>query len=603
MANFVLLVDPNPERRRRFTATVEPELPLVEGLSSCRCESGDFCCLWAAPERAACSHRADENGAAVVWGEPIEGDSDKRIDAEQLASRWNHQEAKTIEAFDGFHASCLYHPQRGLTVGSDILGLFPIYYYGDDEVLLVGSSPELFRHHPAFRPQLNPPALISILLLGHPLEGETLWQDVRRLEARNVLRWQAGKKPKELLQFALPLSKRYFDLPFSAHIDLLSESLEQAVKRHVPSGRSYGMLLSGGLDSRMLGGFMRERQLDVTALTIGQATDLEAECARCVAKELGFRQQFSKVNCEAFGEGALLQAKWMHLNHSFALVHDWPLLKPIKRLPSPVVMGFMLDCVINARSIEQSFDPEVQAPTFRKMFAILNCFAFQPEVVRRLVRTAELKDLVDATLGRIRRIYNSYSDYEFQRVWAFCLNHRSRFLAGCAPWDFSFAGTSITPAVDRRLVTLGAGLPAASLAERRLQKESCIQRLPDLAALPLDRNTYNAEPLKPRLRYLLRQYLQRKINRLVGRRGAQSAGQGLERRYYYRLFDFENPGWKAVRRLAESHREAVEDLLDRRVLDELLPSPDVRIPVRNPIAETEGLKTLVGLILWAKDHL
>ena len=196
MANFVLLVDPNPERRRRFTATVEPELPLVEGLSSCRCESGDFCCLWAAPERSACSHRADENGAAVVWGEPIEGDSDKRIDAEQLASRWNHQEAKTIEAFDGFHASCLYHPQRGLTVGSDILGLFPIYYYGDDEVLLVGSSPELFRHHPAFRPQLNPPALISILLLGHPLEGETLWQDVRRLEARNVLRWQAGKKPK-----------------------------------------------------------------------------------------------------------------------------------------------------------------------------------------------------------------------------------------------------------------------------------------------------------------------------------------------------------------------------------------------------------------------
>jgi hypothetical protein len=43
--------------------------------------------------------------------------------------------------------------------------------------------------------------------------------------------------------------------------------------------------------------------------------------------------------------------------------------------------------------------------------------------------------------------------------------------------------------------------------------------------------------------------------------------------------------------------------VDRARLDEYLPPPELDLPMRNGIVEPSGRKLLVGLILWARDHL
>ena len=103
--------------------------------------------------------------------------------------------------YDGLYACFYYDTFKRLAVSTDILGLFPIYYWPHGDVILVGTSPELFRHHPLFNAAFNPFALVSILTTTNILNGETLLKEVRRLDAGHLLFLAMGQKAEEHLQF------------------------------------------------------------------------------------------------------------------------------------------------------------------------------------------------------------------------------------------------------------------------------------------------------------------------------------------------------------------------------------------------------------------
>jgi hypothetical protein len=79
---------------------------------------------------------------------------------------------------------------------------------------------------------------------------------------------------------------------------------------------------------------------------------------------------------------------------------------------------------------------------------------------------------------------------------------------------------------------------------------------------------------------------------------------GYERRYYYRILDINNAGWRSVRRMAEPYREKVRHLFDEEVFNQLVPPSDVTVQFGNePIAESSGMKLLIGFLLWSRDNL
>jgi hypothetical protein len=126
-----------------------------------------------------------------------------------------------------------------------------------------------------------------------------------------------------------------------------------------------------------------------------------------------------------------------------------------------------------------------------------------------------------------------------------------------------------------------------------------------LAALPLDRNSKDTSPLIVSFYHKLItrlskvsdfQYRKYKVKQLLGI-------PEFERRYYYRVFDINNPGWLAVRREAEQFRPKAEEIFNPAVLRELLPPPDVPIHVHDGIVDASSRKTLLGLMLWAGRNL
>jgi asparagine synthase (glutamine-hydrolysing) len=545
---------------------------------------------------------ADSEGAAVLWGEAIPGPGPERIDAARLRDDWQGAKEDPPEAYDGFYAGVVENHQRGLIVGADLLGLFPVYYCAVGGAILIGSSPELFRHHAEFRMELNPAGLVGILLTNGLVGGQTLLKGVQRLSPGHLLVWRAGRGPREVRQYQIPASTRYFDLPFGAHVEILDEAVKAAIRRHVPGGKRHGLLLSGGLDSRLLGGYLKENGTETIALTLGLPTDIEMQCAIPVARALGFAHRTAEIASDSYAQDAPLCASWEHLAAGFNGVIWWGLRNDLRALESDVVSGIALDSALAPHLLYGEGSAESRGASFGKVLGYYNRWGIGADLLKKLLRREVFKDLIPETIDQMQATYESYSDLDSQRAWSFQLHHRARLHTGSMAWHFSLGAWPVLPVLDRGLLAAAGGMPIATIAERRAENQLLCKRFPPLAALPLDRNTYDTKPLEPRIRYLLADYLSHKL-RVFRRPLFGGRKQNVERRYYYRIYDFNSPGWVAVRKLAEPHRALTLDFFEKDFLQELLPGPDARLRFQDGIMDASGLKMLTGFFLWANDHV
>lgn len=599
MSNFVVIVDSDVERRTSFIEAIKPDLPPIDGLVTSSCSLGNFSAVWSAGAQAPVSYVSDAEGAAVLWGDAINAESD-RLDAARLRNLWNDPVHRSKAVFDGFYAGVVYHPDFGLIAGADLLGIFPVYYYAKGDVLLMGSSPELFSRHPVFQKKFNPVGLVGILLTMHMFDGQTLLKDVRRLASGHLLSWQPGSTPTEALQYEVPVSNQYFSFPFSAHVDILDHAIDETIERHVQPDESYGLLLSGGLDSRMLAGYLKEKDIHPVALTLGKPTDQEMRCATPVARTMGFQHHTMDIGYEQYPFYANLLTKWEHIANGFNGIMGWGSYNLGKFAPR-IIMGHSMDAVMGTNYINWAYSPTSNTMSFEALFAKVNAWGISPDILRKLLRHEVFGDLVDEVIAGIKKVYEGYSDSESQRAWCFNLYNRQRFHVGSAAWQLSFGAWPVLPALDRRLLKTAGAMPAATIAERRAQIALVCKRFPHLAALPLDRNSYNTDPLRPRPHHQLIRYLRKRLTPLF--HFSHRVLNKEERRYYYRLFDFNSPGWLAVRQQAEPYREQAMHLFNKEEFEKLLPGPDVPLNLRDGIIDASGLKSLLGFMLWSKDHL
>ncbi|MGB3508766.1 MAG: asparagine synthase-related protein, partial [Microcoleaceae cyanobacterium] len=583
MANLIIIVDPDPERRTNFINKVRPLLPPFTGLVTNSCTTGNFASIWAANSQAPISHCTNNNGAAVVWGNAITHDSTEQNDAESLQQKWHPvNNNNSFPTFDGFYAATVYHPQHGLIVGADLLGFFPLYYYTDKNVALIGSSPELFRYHPNFNTKFNPQGLVGLLLLRHLVDEQTLWSNAKRLGAGNILQWKPKTGAQELEHYRLPCSSNntpYSHLSFSEHLDILDEAIDQAIARHTATSKKHNFLLSGGLDSRMLAGFLQRQGIEPVAFTLGNPGDMELECATAVTHHLGWKHRVVSTPMNKYPFYANFVVNWEHLAGGFSgttgMVSNAHFY--LQNSPGTIINGFAMDGVIGSlKSSDISFQS-----TFHRH----NSSGFPPEVLNKLLNQDIFGNSLSETVTLLHENYESYSALEWQKIWCFTIYYFNRFVLGTMAWEISFGAWPILPILDRQLLETVIRLPISTLNNRKAQKELVCTRFPQLAELPLDRNSWNMEPLKPsqtRQQLNLLFKLQQKWRRL-------QLELGYDRRHYYRIADINNAGWQAVRREAETYRSKVEHLFNMDVFNELLPPPDVKLKFKSDsIKESSG---------------
>lgn len=588
MANFIAIVDGDEERRRVLLRSVRDGIAPLDGLRIDAIESGDFAAVWAASDRAPISTASSSTEAAIIWGDAIPGPGPERIDAARLLRLWGDRDTPPA-SFDGFHAAIRYDATHGLTAGADVLGLFPVYYAALDGALLVGSSPELFSKHPSFAARISPEGLAGLLLAHAVVDGKALLSETRRLQPGHVLIWRPGSQPLERLQYAIPVVDPRQGSSFREDVDAMDAAFADAIDRHVPYDEPAGILLSGGRDSRHLAGYVRARGIDLHALTLGCPTDYEVEFAQSVARVVGANHRVTNVDAEACAWGAMRQARWEHLAMGFSSVHTWAAIEPLRELPTRFVCGYLRE-ICESKPSDFIHDPFIGVAWKQRGIAA--------PTLARLLRPGVFSGEVERAGRTIRAAYTGACTIESQRPWRFSLSHEARAHAGGVPWRLSFGSWPVLPILDRTVLEVMASLPASSIGNRRAQDDILRRRFPDLARLPLDRNSHDTLPLLPSVRERIRHRVWRAAEPLRRRMPLL-----VERRYYHRMYDMNGPGWQAIRRLAEPHRERLADLVDMDELAKLVPPPETPVIVRNTIGDTYGRKLLVGLMMWSGDHI
>lgn len=595
MANLLAVVDPSAERRTQFMRTAEGWLAPVPGLTTSSHAVDGVSLAWAADARAPIDHLIDPGGATVIWGEAVRSSDARRFSAAAL--RATRQAGESGERLGGFHCLFDYGSERGLTVRADLLGAFPVYWWSSGDVLLVGSSPTLFRLHPDFRVRLDPQGLVGILLIHNIAGGRTLLRGVRRLAAAHTLTWRTGEQPREAVEHPLPIYEQPLDMPPRAHADVLHRALSGAVSRHAPPESSYGLLLSGGRDSRMLAGYLTGQGSKVEALSLGLRREFDAGLARRVARELRIPHRIVEDSQAEFPRWAEVQARWEHVSNGFSTIQSWGTHLHARELPGRLVNGYLMGQLVGGIHVDWPYDPDNATMSFENFFRRINGWGIVPEALARLLRRDVFAGVVETTIDELRATYESYGDAESRRAWWFDIHHLQRFHIGGHLWRLSFGAWPVLPVLDPEVLSAVSAAPAGALANRGVQDVLLRTRFPALAAIPMD---YGEPPLKLTRRGIAEMAAWHARDRVLSRR--RGASSNLRR--YRRLYDVGNAGWEAVRGIAEAHREVAYEVFVPEELTRILPPRPAPVPLRGgPVLGNLGPHLLLGILLWSGEFL
>ncbi len=158
--------------------------------------------------------------------------------------------------------------KQRLLVARDAMGIKPVYYSVDRNVLTFGSEIRAVVAGMDYRPKVDPLAVSLFLRYRYTPAPLTTFAGVRKLAPGEMIVVDQGKlEIRRWYEFTpTPFHKQPSD---EEATETLLELYRAAVKRHLISDVPVGLLLSGGIDSGLLLGLMSECGRDWPTYTVG----------------------------------------------------------------------------------------------------------------------------------------------------------------------------------------------------------------------------------------------------------------------------------------------------------------------------------------------
>jgi hypothetical protein len=587
MAGVLFLRDPDPVRLRRGLEAATAALRRMD-LEVSSLEHGPIGIAWGSFAGAPVQHAP----GVFVMGEVIPGPGPERCSAQSYAERCAGYDVPP--PFDGLHVAATFDEHGAIRVVADLLGNFPIYTAALSERLFIATSPALITSQDGVRAGLDIHGLVGLLLTNGSLRGRTLYQGIRRLAAGHAVVAAPGQPPREVGQYAIPINDESHDVPIEESARRMHEALVGATKRHVTADVPHTMMLSGGLDSRLLTGVMVGQGITVEAITRGDPTDLEYRCARGVARHLGIPHRLVP---HASGSFDRFERSLGWDGMSCAPGGGSEGLGETLRYARPhIVSGYLADSIMGAPFARKSFDPESQRSSAERYVARNNVWGVPLEILPRLLRKDVFADSLEVVHKELCDDFMSAGDTFMMRSWLFDLSHRQRYVMGRMFPRMAFGSWPRAPQLDREVLRVTAGIPLPVFAAKRLEREILERFYTGLARVPLDRNDPDTTPLLPSAMDLIRAGIDRRVRRVRQQIGLPRP----ERRYYHRTFDFNGAAWRHTRLAAAPDRERLYELFDRATLDAFLPAPDAHWQPTGLIEGASGVKMLTALGVWLR---
>ena len=224
-------------------------------------------------------------------GVAFRGHSDTEVIVEGC-DRWGV--GPTIERLNGMFALVLWdRERRDLTLVRDRLGIKPLYWGWQGDVLFFASQPAAFAAHPAGAPTLDRDALNAYVRFNYVPAPRSIWAGIAKLEPGCMVTLDAAGRVEH---------RRYWNLRALAEsggrgrmgdaeaAEALDGLLDDAVRGCMISDVPIGAFLSGGVDSSTVAALMQKNSArPIKTFTIGfKAVGYdESAAAAAVARHIG----------------------------------------------------------------------------------------------------------------------------------------------------------------------------------------------------------------------------------------------------------------------------------------------------------------------------
>ena len=494
-----------------------------------------------------------------------------------------------ISGRDGYYLAARIDRSGSIWLGTDLLSCFPLYVHAANDMLAFASSPGLLAAMPEFRREISPTGLAGILLLGYQCFHEGLWNNIQRPYPRSAVELSFGRPPRFIeLPYAEPEMTADLDVGMARLDAALRVSAQRCIR--LAGDRGLAFSLSGGLDSRLMSAYLAsEGADDVMAFTLGRRTDYEAQAAAAVAKALRWKFQLFEPSTEQSVDDAVFQSRLEYASTTLQSSAWWEGARQSAHWGRWLVSGLMGDATVGAALTGVGWLPGNDAPTFEACMQANRATGLPIEAVQSILQDFGGDKLVEQAYSEFHSLWDSRPGPDGARAMHFGLALRGRFNPAQVSWIYACgAGTSVPLATNGVLAAIESVEPRVTLG-RVLQKKLVMEKFPDLARLPVDRNTLDDSPLLPSLRNRLRELLSPWKLRVLEQR------LGLERRYYHRVMHPDNGLWRKLRHIADS---ASGGPLNRERIRSFLPAPDASFPIPpDMFSGVMGQRALIQLLI------
>jgi hypothetical protein len=289
-------------------------------------------------------------------------------EAQRAVSRLLHpaprQEDTTLVPFP--YAAVTWDARR-LDIHLDRLGAWPLYLRRlPGRVLLGTAALPLAQCAPTC--DLDPEGVAELLTLGQLLGARTLYRGIEALPAGARWTLTAGEARTRRLEFRdEPAANR----PLDQAADMILAALDEAV-RIAPVSPRPGLLLSGGLDSRLVLALLLRQNHAVRAFTFGALGCADLELARRVTETLGTSHRAAPWSAAAWAQV---------FDHAVALTdghvsglhfHGTDLLPEMREETSCQWNGFAGDAILGGSFVHPRYGLPGPLPLEARLFAAMN---------------------------------------------------------------------------------------------------------------------------------------------------------------------------------------------------------------------------------------
>lgn len=187
----------------------------------------------------------------------------------------------------------------------DHIGIKPMYYLTDAEVIHFASEMKAFKHIEHDFTE-DPIAIRQFLELGFFPKESTIYQGVKKLLPGHYLKFSRGKQA--VLHSYLDQGSAYLDVSvdMSDPISSFEQVFQDSVSDRLISDRPSGVFLSGGTDSSLVAAFARKivgPELETYSIKVKDALFDESTYADSVAKHLGTKHLTIEVDQQEMKDG------------------------------------------------------------------------------------------------------------------------------------------------------------------------------------------------------------------------------------------------------------------------------------------------------------